>query len=223
MKKTVSFICLICMFLTSYAAQKAMGTLHMKDGSKYSSVEIELPAGTVEELKIKLDGKKIKIKSNDVDSLIVWHKSNPDDKYLMRYSKRREIDYEKGEDKIEKYSKWFVLKNTGKYVSVWVYACMVDVTKSGITTAPCDTKYGYNTFYNFWKNGDLYPVYMKYNRKTEKTEAWCAMFFSDDETLSNKILDKQYRAESYKESRRFGTMLCDMMLERIANDYSPAK
>lgn len=223
MKIILSFICFICMCVSIHAAQKAIGTIHMKDGSKYSCVEVELPGGTVEEFKIKSDGKKIKIQSNDVDSLIVWHKSNPDDQYLMVYSKRREIDYEKGDDQIEKYSKWFVLKNKGEYVSVWVYACMVDVTRNGIVTAPCDTKYGYNTFYSFWKAGDEYPVYMKYNRKTEKTEAWCAKFFSDDEALSAKILDKQYRADSYKESRRFGTMLCDMMLERIASDYSPSK
>ncbi len=223
MRTIITLTCLFFSVVCSFAAQKAMGTVQMKDGSEYTNVEVELPGGTVKEFKIKSDGKKIKINSKDVKSLMVWHKSNPSLKHLMVYSDRREIDYDKGEDKIEQFAKWFVLLFPGDNVSVWAYACMVDVGKNGISTAPCDTKYGYNTYYNFWKKGDQYPVYMKFHRKTEETEAWCAKFFSDDETLSDKIKNKKYRAASYKESRRFGTMLCAILIEKIADDYTPNK
>lgn len=223
MRVIIAFLMSLMVSFAACPAQKAMGTLELKNGEKHVGVVVEIPAGTEEEVKIKADGKKIKIKSEDVARLILWHEKNPDNKYLMVYSDRREIDYEKGIDRIEKYKKWFVLKNPGENVSVWVYACMIDVGKNGISLAPCDTKYGYNTFYNFWKNGDETPVFMKFHRKTEETEAWCARFFSDDKALSEKILNREYRAGSYKESRRFGTMLCAILIEKIAEDYSPVR
>ncbi len=221
--RNLTAILFLLVAMAASAAQHAMGTVKLKDGKEFASVEVTLPGGTEEELTIKSDGKKIKLKSDSIEALILWHKANPEQQYLLKYSPCREIDYEKGTDGLEKFNKWFVLMDEGPNVSVWVYACMIDVGKNGISTAPCDSKYGYNTFYNFWKKGEQYPVYMKYNRKTEKTEAWCAEFFSDDPGLSSKIKNKEYRADSYKESRRFGTMLCAMLIEKIAADYSPSR
>ena len=54
------------------------------------NAEVEIPAGTMEEFKIKVDGKKMKIQSADVESLLLWHAANPDKKYLMKYADRRE-------------------------------------------------------------------------------------------------------------------------------------
>lgn len=223
LKVTITLLFLFFTAFSSTAAQKAMGTVEMKDGRVYSDVQVEIPGGTEEILKIKADGKKIKLNSDEVSRLILWNEHSPEKRYLMKYSSRREIDYDKGIDQIEKYNKWFVLLYEGEYVDVWVYACMIDVGKNGISTGPCDTKYGYNTFYNYWKKGDDYPVFMKYNRKTEKMEEWCAHFFSEDKVLSEKILNKEYRAATYKDSRRFGTMLCPMLIEKITADFLPGR
>ncbi len=205
------------------AAPKAMGDVAMTDGSVYKGVEVEIPAGTMEEVKIKVDGKKIKLKSELIDHLILWHKDNPELKHFMVYSGRREIDYEKNLDKIEDYKKWFVLMVPGEYVSIWIYACGIDVGKKGINMSPCNNKYGYNTFYNLWKKGDNNPVFLKFNRKQEKMETWLARFLADDPEFAARVLDKEYRTTKYKDSRRFGTMLCPMYLEKIAEDYHPKK
>lgn len=42
------------------AAPKARGNVEMKDGTVYTDVEVEVPAGTMEEFKIKADNKKSK-------------------------------------------------------------------------------------------------------------------------------------------------------------------
>lgn len=223
MKYFTAFLLLAIIRFMAPAAQHSIGTVKLKNGKELDSVEITLPGGTEEEVRIKFNGKKTKLRSDSIESLILWHKAAPDKKYIMKYSPCREIDYEKGTDGLEKINKWFVLIDEGPNVSLWVYACMVDVGKNGISTGPCDSKYGYNTFYNFWEKGEQYPVYMKFNRKTEKTEAWCAEFFSDDSVLSAKIKNKEYRAKSYKESRRFGTMLCAILVENIVADYSPVR
>ena len=52
-------------------------------------------------------------------------------------------------------------------------------------------------------------------------EEWLTQFFADDPKLTEKIKNGDYRAASYKESRRYGTMLCPMRVEDIAADYTP--
>lgn len=202
-------------------APKSMANINMKNGIVYTNVKIEIPAGIQEEFKAWIDGDKMKIKSDDVESILLFHKDNPAKQYPMIYTHRKEIDYEKNVDRIEERKNWFFLFHAGQNCSVWVYAGMIDVGKNGISFGPYDNKYGYNTFYNFWKRKDEYPVYMKFDRKKEKMEIWLSKFFADDPKMAEKILNQEYRAPSYKDSRRFGTMLCPIMVEDIANDYSP--
>ena len=83
----------------AWAGPKAIGNVEMKNGNSYTNAEVEIPAGTMEEFKIKVDGKKMKIQSADVESLLLWHAANPDKKYLMKYADRREIDYDNNVDK----------------------------------------------------------------------------------------------------------------------------
>lgn len=214
-----SILLLFPLILT--AAPKARGNVEMKDGTVYTDVEVEVPAGTMEEFKIKADNKKIKIKSDDVASLTLWHKDTPENRHLMVYTDRREVNYEKNVDKLEEFKKWFVLFSPGENVSVWIYAGGIDVSKERINMSPASSGYGYNTFYNFWKKGDPCPVFFKFNRKRDKMEEWLSKFFADDPKLTEKIKNGDYRAASTKESRRYGTMLCPMRVEDIAADYTP--
>ncbi len=220
-----NLVCLLLWMLPvfAWAGPKAIGNVEMKNGNSYTNAEVEIPAGTMEEFKIKVDGKKMKIQSADVESLLLWHAANPDKKYLMKYADRREIDYDNNVDKLEELKKWFVLFAPGDNVSVWIYAGGINISKNSINMSPVDTRYGYNTFYNFWKEGESCPIFMKFNRKREVMEKWLSTFFADDRRIAAKILNGDYRAQSTKDSRRHGTMLCPILVEKIAEDYFPMR
>lgn len=200
---------------------KAMADIHMKDGTVHEAVEIEIPANDLIYVKAKLDGKKSqKLDSKDIQRLVLWHKKTPDDKHLMIYEPRREINFDKGTEKVHDTGSWLVPVAVGENLTLLVYAGGIDVDKKGrINMSP-----GYHTkdkFFTLWKKGDPNPVAMPYNAlKISKTRKWLANFLSDDPAVVKKIEDGDYIDK--KQSLRNGSFWCPILLEQIVADYAPA-
>lgn len=213
---------LLCAVTTALAGPpKAMADIHMKDGTVHEAVEIEIPANDLIYVKAKLDGKKSqKLDSKDIKRLEIWNKKAPDNRYVMIYEPRREINFGKGTEKVYDTASWLVPVESGEYLTLLVYAGGIDVDKKGrINMSP-----GFHTkdkFFTLWKKGDPNPVAMPYNAlKISKTRKWLANFLADDPAVVKKIEDGDYIDKH--QSLRNGSFWCPILIEEIVADYKPS-
>lgn len=219
-----NFIIALLLLATSLSVSagppKAMAHVNMKSGMVYESVEVEIPANDLVYLKAKIDGKMQKLNSSDVESLILWNKKNPADKYVMIYHPRKVINYKKGTEKVYDTPSWLTITEIGENMSLLVYAGGISVDKGSISMSP-----GYHTkdeFFALWKHGEPNPVVVKFGGlRSGNLKEWLMNFLADDPVIVKKISEGGYYSK--KQSLRNGSYWCPWLLEEIVKDYSPQK
>jgi len=210
--------------LSVSAKKKACADLTLTDGTVIENVELELPNFWGINFKYTVNGEKVKIKSDNIDHMIVWHESTPDSKAYMKQMAYGEFKHKTGEYKVnEKRTGWYMLVSSGEHLAYWIAFWQVKVKDKGFEFKLGDSPSGYGgTPYFFQRSGDKVAYKIAYDAaRPGLVRDWLIAFLSDDPELVKKITDKGYF--SRRQARRYGPDYNPFLFEEIALDYNPAK
>ena len=216
----LTVVCMVCSLAAS-ARPKAIADIIMKDGTRFSNVELVLPRGWEKNIKFKdTSNKEIKFESDNVAHIVFWHKENPEHKAIIKYMfsakynpKTNEIDTVPRQK--EKW--WFTLESAGDHLSYWICFKEIKPSKKGISYIIRDYPHHFvkpempDRAFQISINGF----------KPSTTRDWLRGFLADDPVLTKSISDKGYY--NVKKSNRQGNFYNPFFFEQIAIDYNPQK
>ncbi len=176
------------------AKNDARATIVMKDGTVKENVEINLPKGWVEKLKIKVGNIEETLMAGDVDYFELWHCDNPDQKALIKPFFIGEYKHKKNYLDIRKQMGWMALQSAGDHLSYWIWF-------DKIILKPDKIKYQIN---------DHSHCFVKRNSDV-----------ADDPVLTEKITEKGYfnRKNPYHQGNNYNPFF----FEDMASDYNPQR
>lgn len=198
------------------AKNDARATIVMKDGTVKENVEINLPKGWVEKLKIKVGNIEEILKAGDVDYFELWHCANPDQKALIKPFFIGEYKHKKNYLDIRKQMGWMALQSAGDHLSYWIWF-------DKIILKPDKIKYQINDHSHcFVKRNSDVAVMIPINLMAPKrTRDWLKAFLADDPVLTEKITEKGYfnRKNPYHQGNNYNPFF----FEDMASDYNPQR
>ena len=213
-------LCVLCA-LGASAKAKGVADITMKDGTTFKNVELILPKGWDSKIKFKdASEKEVKLESNDVEHIVLWHKDAPEHKALIKYMftakynpKTNEIDTVPREK--EKW--WFTLESAGDHLSYWICFNEIKPSKKGITYIIRDCPH------HFVKPEmpDRAFMIVTNSIKPGTIRNWLKGFLADDPVLTEALNDKGYYNK--KKSLRQGNLYNPYFFEEMAVDYNPKK
>lgn len=218
-KILLAFALLLCTTLNVSAA-KAPANITMADGTEYRDVELKLPGGWDKTIQFTTGDKKMKVASDSVGNIVLWHKDAPENKVMLVW--RKWGDFHPDKDPQYKLSdgknrKWFSVESVGDHALYLISVISVSPGKKKISMQVTDAPH-------FFQRRDMdYAIFVPYNwRAGKKLRAWLCAFFPGDDVLAANITDNGYF--NRKEGRRHGgTMVNPYLYEDIAVDYTPGR
>jgi len=210
----------ICLFLATVfgclAKNNARCTVVMTDGSVKENVEIDLPKGWVEKLKIKDGNTAETLSAAEVDYFELWHSDSPDRKVMVKSVFVGEYDHKKEEMKPRSQRGWMAVVSAGDYLSYLIWF-------EKIILKPDKIRYTINdNSHCFLKRGSDCAVMIPVNLLVPKrTRDWLKGFLADDADLTERITEKGYFNK--KNPYHQGTNYNPFFFEDIAVDYHPDK
>lgn len=85
---TLGIVCALSTIINSaYALGSgtgARGNIIFKNGEQLDSVRFEMPNDTDRQVKVTVDGEKMKFDTDSIDCILLWHEKRHDMKYLFR-------------------------------------------------------------------------------------------------------------------------------------------
>jgi len=223
MKQGLILIAILISAFAVAAKNDARANIRMVDGTQLDSVQIDCPHFWSNDVKYIANGKKTKIKSTDIDHIIIWHIKTPDNKAYLKYWPYGEFKHKTGEYKInEKRKGWFFLEASGKHLAYWVAFYQIKVKDNKFEFKLGDSPSAWVDPYFFQREEDSVP----YNIPLDTTRLgmvrdWLKAFLSKDSELVERITDKGYF--SRRKALRHGNAYNPFFFEDIAVDYNPNK
>ncbi len=157
---------------------------------EYKSVTMDkIPESWDKEIKVVVDNNKIKISSDSIDHIVLWHNEKPDDRCLIRWSifgdyvKIGDVyQYKQVMDKKKPAKKWFALETKGENMLFWISFSKLKPSKKmflmEVTRFP----------YFLEKKTSPHMVCVPRNEfKPSVTRTWLSIFLADDETAVKEV------------------------------------
>lgn len=201
------------------ARQRGMAKVIMNNGVEYDNVELVLPRGWDDELKMKtVNGKQIKVKSDSVNHLMIWHRDFPERKGLLMYKTYTKFNDKTGEIKPEKFKIWLALESAGKHLSYWIRFNEVKTNKKNITYSLVTSS---SPYFFVKSENPAFAVEIPINvYRIGKTQQWLCSFLASDPDLTRRISENGYYSKK-DGFRHEGNDYNPFFFEEIAVDYNP--
>ncbi len=220
MKHLFLFIALICASAAA-AAPKAHADIDMTDGRRYEAVALDkLPDGWSEEVKIVVDGRKVKIPSDSIASMTIWHTENPDSRVILHWMEygdwgMNDGSYHAAMEKGKPAKKWFALRAAGPEMSFWISVLKLKPSSKRFVVEM--TK----AHYFLLKKSAPFAVSVPRNVfKPALTRTWLAAFLADDEVLAAEATAEKDLNRSFLGQQNMDS---PAIFEHIAETYTPGR
>lgn len=174
------------------ATDKEDGRIIMKDGKEYVG-RVEMPNVNTKRLTIVTDNEKKNIvEANDIEALVIWKKTHPENKHVLKYMPSWQWHKKNKQRK----PLWMALIASGPYVDF--YACSFDFTISSNGTLKVTSVKGGNIEYAALKKGDKVPqvVSMTDISKRQKRKS-ILEYLNDDPALAKKLNEQDINPNDF--------------------------
>ena len=192
----------------------AWGNIAMTNGEKLDSVYFNMPMNYDSQITVKLNGSKVKVQSDSIDHIVLWHNRHPEEKVLIKYVAARHY-VEKLDSIVDSTEKngtrefklWLCLDQVGPHCSHW-WEIGRPSFKGGHFRMNYNKMYSHLSRGYVVRQGDVKATHTP--DKNKHIPRWVELLFADDPVLIEKFRSGGYDCSDWGyKTKDIGQMVDD--------------
>ncbi len=221
MNRIILFAIALMVCVGAAGAPKAAADIMMNNGTEYKSVPLDkIPEGWDKEIKVVVNGKKVKLAADSIDHAVIWHNDNPDDRCLIKWLPSGTFNMKDGSTKqtMEKgkpFMKWFAFRTAGEHLRLWISFSKLKPSKNRFVLEV-------NPVTNFFeKKGYPYLIGVPRNEfKPNLTRNWLSAFLADDKVLVSEMSQEKELNRNFLQQQVIDS---PAVFDHITKTYTPGR